>query len=700
MHHSDDRLLAALRRIRALQSDERDLEGSLLDVVRSATSSTSAKLARPLSGSSEAQVGRAIAGAPAALLERRFRARSGVAVLTLERPASEPFDDDAASMLEVLGGEVVLRLDQARTEAEAARLRREIELLRAVSRTDENPKLLHDVADRAASELLAAFTGADVLIHVLVDDRLELVARRSQGQTGSIDPPPWIWSLSLDGPATMAIAAHERRTVRRSVSEVDPSGRSVLAAMGIGHLLVVPLLAHEVILGTLTIAHGQDELWDAESLGLVEEAAAELAVELARRRTLEAERRRVEELAVINDLAGLLAGNLELSAVLATAAGALVRAIDVPRAHVALLDEAGTRLEGVVATEAGIANIDAPLASIDAVALAIRTIEPVVVHDAASDLRTNKACVTEVGVRSLVAIPLVANGESIGAIVLVETRHERRFAESEVARARAVANVVAPAVTNAKMFEDLRRSYQEVAETQAALVTHERLAALGELSAVIAHEIRNPLAVLFNSLSELRRHLPAPPEEARLLLDIVGEETWRLNRIVSDLLDFVRPYEAHPRLVDLDELLQAAVEGARRAAPGRDVEIRTESVATCRELFVDGTMLQQALLNLIVNALQASPRGGAVIVRAEAAGAERDALRFQVADEGRGLDAATSDRLFQPFFTTKATGIGLGLALVRRMTDALGGTVSAESRTTGGALFTLTVPLRASTPEA
>lgn len=695
MNDFADRLLAALRRIRALQCAERDFESSLLGVVLSATASSSAKLVRPLAGTGEVQVGSASPDeATRARLEHRFQAPSGVAVLSVERPANEPFGEDDRYLLETIGGEVVLRLEQARTETETTRLRRQIDLLRALSRTNESGRLMHEVAERAATELLGEFTGVDVLVHVLVDQHLELVARRSEGRTELVDTPPWIKSVPLDGSTTMAVAARERKTVRRDANEVDASGRGVLDAMGIRQLLVIPLLVHHVVLGTLTISHGHDAVWDAESLRLLEGVAGQLAIELAHARTLEAERRRVEELAFVNDLAGLVAEHLELGAVLSTAAGALVRVLDVPRVHVLLLDATKSRLEGVGATESGVAPIGIPLAAIDAVALAVRTVAPVIIVDAASDNRTNKARVREVGTRSLVSVPLVAHGESIGVIVLIETRHVRRFSESEVARVRAVANVVAPAVANAKLFEDLRRSYQELAKTQAALVKHERLAALGELSAVIAHEIRNPVAIIFNSLTELRRLAPQPVETASMLLDIVAEETGRVNRIVGDLLDFVRPYEAHPRIVQLTDLIHGAVDGARRAEPDRDVEIRSDVLASSDELYLDGTMLQQALLNLIVNAIQATPNGGTVAIRAElATRTGGETLCVEVSDDGGGLDEATSHRIFQPFFTTKATGTGLGLALVRRLSDALGGTIAAASRPTGGALFTLTVPL-------
>lgn len=693
MNGADDRLLSAVRRLRTIETDERLLPQALLQIVATATASTSATLRRPLGGSEEIRVGHGGGEGKVARLEHRFAARSGVVVLDLARPATRPFDDADAAALEILGGEVVMRLEQARAEVDASRLRREIDVLRALSRTGEGVPRPFDVADRAASELLGAFTGAHVLVHMLVDHHLELIARRTEDGNALADVPAWSRVLPLDGSTAMAAAAREKRSVCRPVSEIEQPRRAFLEARGIRHLLAVPLSFQDVVLGTLTVAHREDEPWDSDSLRLLDDVVTHLGFELAQARLFEAERRRADDLGLVNELGSLVAQHLELRAVLSTAGSALSRVLAVPRVHVLLADEAKEHLHGIAATDEGVTDVDFPLTASTAVSHAFRTVAPIIIEDAETDSRTHKGLVRQVGTRSLAIVPLVARGDTIGVIVLVATGQKRRFTESEVARVVAVANVLAPAVTNAKMFEDLRRSYEALAKAQADLVTHERLAALGELSAVIAHEVRNPVAIIFNSLSELRR-VALPSKDATFLIDIVGEEATRLNRIVGDLLDFVRPYDAHPRLAQLDVVVRGAVEAARRAAPEPCVEIRTQVADPSREIFLDGTMLQQALLNLIVNAIQATPKGACVTVSAGVVleGAS-ESVRCEVADEGAGIDDAVGARIFQPFFTTKATGTGLGLALVRRLTDALGGTVVAASRPAGGALFTLTVPL-------
>lgn len=415
--------------------------------------------------------------------------------------------------------------------------------------------------------------------------------------------------------------------------------------------------------------------------------------ELAHARLLEAERRRAEDLGLINELGTVVAQHLDLPTVLSTVVTELARITRVRRVGLFLVDDAKTVLTAVACTERLEADLVVPLASNAALAHAFRTRESVLVEDAATDPRTNKDLVAQFGTRSIMTVPLISRGDAIGAIAIVETGRPRAFTETETARAVAVANLVSSAVANAKMFDDLRKSYEALARAQAELVTHERLAALGELSAVIAHEVRNPLAVIFNSLGALRR-LDPPTVEATLLLDIVGEEAARLNRIVGELLDFVRPYTAHPSPVQVDAIVKGAVEAAERTAVGMNVAIRTHLRHPCNDVIVDGTMLQQALINLVVNAVQATPKGRAVTVSASARTAgEETNLCFDVVDEGPGVDAVDSARIFQPFFTTKATGTGLGLALVRRIAEALGGTIEVARAPSGGSIFTLAVPL-------
>jgi signal transduction histidine kinase len=324
--------------------------------------------------------------------------------------------------------------------------------------------------------------------------------------------------------------------------------------------------------------------------------------------------------------------------------------------------------------------------------LAIHNRAPVRIEDTSRSPDVHRETNSVYRQRCLLALPLMLRGVPIGAISIGDRRRTRRFSDDELERALLMSRQVAVAIDNARLFQDLKRSYIELSRAQQELVKRERLAALGELSAVVAHEVRNPLGVIFNSLASLRRLGPGD-EDARMLLSIVGEEAERLNRMVSDLLDFARPHDPQLRPEPLGEILIGAVEAARRAMPSGQVTFGVEVAPELPPIWVDAEMIRQAMVNLLTNAAQAMPRGGTVTVRAnpELRGLARYA-RVEVQDEGPGIAPELAERVFQPFFTTKAAGTGLGLAVVKRIADAHRAEVAVRSTPGRGSTFILWLP--------
>ena len=227
--------------------------------------------------------------------------------------------------------------------------------------------------------------------------------------------------------------------------------------------------------------------------------------------------------------------------------------------------------------------------------------------------------------------------------------------------------------------------------TQAELVKRERLAALGELSAVVAHEVRNPVAIIFNALASIKR-VPAASKESAELFAIVEEEAARLNRMVTDLLAFARPPNLQLALTSVEALLTSAVHAVRVAGSDTPCTVSIEVPPELPLLRCDERLVRQAVINLVTNAILASPRGGSVRVKATLDRALGVAI--EVADRGDGVSHEVAGDIFTPFFTTRATGTGLGLAIVRGIAEAHGGDVSlAESCGSTGATFILRLPL-------
>lgn len=241
--------------------------------------------------------------------------------------------------------------------------------------------------------------------------------------------------------------------------------------------------------------------------------------------------------------------------------------------------------------------------------------------------------------------------------------------------------------------EELRRSYSNLRVTQEELVRKEQLAAVGELSAVIAHEVRNPLAIIKNAVSSLRRPTLRPSDRG-VLLGILDEEVDRLNRLVRDLLAYARPVEPRGRPVDLERV---AVETVEAALPDHedpsaiDVTIDFER---CPTIHGDPDLLQQAIANVVDNALWAMPAGGTLAIRGAPCRARgRSAVRIDVSDSGEGMDSLVLQKARDPFFTTRAAGTGLGLAIAVRVVKNHGGTLEMDSAAGEGTTVQIVLPV-------
>ncbi|MEW6432924.1 MAG: ATP-binding protein [Myxococcota bacterium] len=226
----------------------------------------------------------------------------------------------------------------------------------------------------------------------------------------------------------------------------------------------------------------------------------------------------------------------------------------------------------------------------------------------------------------------------------------------------------------------------ELARLKAELVQRERLAAVGEMAAVLAHEIRNPLGVVFNAANTLKRTVTGEVNES--LLGSLLEEAERLRTLTGDLLDFARPAAPHLAPVDLSKLA-ADVVSAAAVESRRGTRVALEVPGTLPRAEADEALLRRVLLNLCLNALQHVTPGGQVRL---SAAEEGGALKVRVENDGEPVPPGLEQRIFEPFFTTRAAGAGLGLAVVKRLVTELGGQVALEPRV-DGACFVVTLPV-------
>ena len=245
------------------------------------------------------------------------------------------------------------------------------------------------------------------------------------------------------------------------------------------------------------------------------------------------------------------------------------------------------------------------------------------------------------------------------------------------------------------VFQDL----SEVRELESRVRHQETLAAIGELSAGIAHEIRNCLNPIAGSVEVLQRELKVSGENARLL-ELIVRESERLDSFILELLDYARERPLQPEAVEIGGLVRDAVDVARRhpsVTAGKSVSLVLGDDAYWAR--VDYEQMKQVLLNLLINGLEAIEGAGQVTVRAigEAAAGRGGRVGFEVRDNGIGIPAEELGRVTEPFFSTKNGGTGLGLAIVNRIVERHGGALDIESRVGEGTVLRVWLP-RATTP--
>ncbi len=231
------------------------------------------------------------------------------------------------------------------------------------------------------------------------------------------------------------------------------------------------------------------------------------------------------------------------------------------------------------------------------------------------------------------------------------------------------------------IFSDL--THLRAIEAQIAL--RDKLSSLGEISAGIAHELRNPMAVIAGYTKLLAKRVE---ESLRPTVDAISKEIAVMDRIISDFLSFARPLELSLSAIDLKTVVNECVAAALSKRDMITVQVGIDELPPLR---ADEVLMRQALLNLIENALESMPRGGTLAIHASLA--DGGAVEIAVSDTGYGISEDLRDKIFMPFFTTKEKGTGLGLAIVHKIVVSHGGTIQVESSGMG-TTFRLRLPFK------
>jgi signal transduction histidine kinase len=235
----------------------------------------------------------------------------------------------------------------------------------------------------------------------------------------------------------------------------------------------------------------------------------------------------------------------------------------------------------------------------------------------------------------------------------------------------------------AQVNRDLQNSFEQIKRA-------DRLSAIGQLSASLAHEIRNPLASI-SGATNLVESTKTSEEMRRASIAIIHKEIERLNRLLTNLLDFARPRQPEFRAVQPGQLIDAIINLAGHSAQQKGITILKDVPPSVPTFECDPEQMKQVVLNLMINAVQAMTAPGEIVLSARQ---YDSSVMIRVRDHGTGIDDQDLDNIFNPFFTTKDSGTGLGLSVVYQIVTQHGGTVTAERNTDRGMTFSVVVPQR------
>jgi len=233
-----------------------------------------------------------------------------------------------------------------------------------------------------------------------------------------------------------------------------------------------------------------------------------------------------------------------------------------------------------------------------------------------------------------------------------------------------------------------KRAEEALRDTQEQLIRREKLAVLGQLAGGVGHELRTPLGAINNAVYFLNMVLEEPDPEVKEMLDIIKKEVGTSDRIIRSLLGFARTGAPVWQKVDVNEVVGSALS---RANVPENVEVVSQLDEGMPIIPSDPDQLVRVFGNIILNAVQSMPDGGQLVIRSEVLSPEGVAVSFT--DTGMGIPEENIGKLFEPLFTTKAKGIGLGLALVKTLVEGHGGTVEVQSEERKGSTFTVKLPL-------
>jgi two-component system, NtrC family, sensor histidine kinase HydH len=543
------------------------------------------------------------------------------------------------------------------------------------------------------------------------------------------------------GPAVTDRVAREKRPILIYDARQDSflGGQQTSVACS---LISVPLLFREKVIGIITVYKTdesqplrEDDLQFLTTVASGAAVAVENAAMYERMESLAIETRtRAQELAILNDIGTAMSTTLNLDRLLRiilTAATMGGSGLGFNRAILLLTNERTNMLQGMMGIgpssweEAGRAwgevsgkhrslmewiqtgelfeHRDSALntlarsirASLDekewVLALTVHNKRPYNITNAAADPLVKRELRDLLGVNSFATVPLIAKDRVIGIILVDNMFNQRPITEADIRFLTMFANQSALAIENAIIHTNLETMNKDMRALHEQLVQSEKMAALGAMMAEITHEIRNPLVSIGGFTRRLAKKLQNSDEKK--YIDIILSEVTRLEGIIHDNLSYIKEVAPEPLETDLTTLFREILMLYEDELAQRHIRVETDFSPDIPSLMIDANQIKQAVINVLKNAMEAMENGGVLTIRTYLTDEAKE-VAIEFGDTGPGISSKAMHNIFNPYYTTKPRGTGLGLPITNRIIKAHRGRVELRNKDTGGALFTIKLPAR------
>ncbi|MBI5772641.1 MAG: GAF domain-containing protein [Verrucomicrobia bacterium] len=501
--------------------------------------------------------------------------------------------------------------------------------------------------------------------HGLPPDAARLRLRVGEGITG--------WVARHGRPARVGDVARDPRYVM-----LRPNIRSELA---------VPLAVDGEVRGVLNVDADRADAFSPDDQQLLEELAVQAAKVIHNTWLYEQLRLKARLFESLFSVGQTINSTLNLDEALSVITREACVLMDAKMSSLLMLDETREWLELRACHGAGPAYIGKPRLSVaeSLLGIVVRRRKPIQVGNVQTSSRyQNVAVAREEGLISLLSVPLVFGGQATGTLSVYKgVMHS--FSNEEIRILSALAELSAIAIEKARLYE-------RIVDVEEQLRQNEKLSALGLLAAEVAHEIRNPLTVMKMMFHSLNLDFPAGDPRAQDA-KIMGGKMDHLNRIVEQILDFARSTEPKPALVNLNQLLDDLGLLIRHKLRNQNIQLVRTLDDKLPPVMADAAQLEQAFLNLVLNAVEAMPDGGTLTIATRVSQPPTHAV-IEFTDTGAGMSEEQQKRAFTSLLsTTKAKGTGLGLAIVGRVVETHRGEIAIRSQPGQGTAIAITLPL-------